>query len=48
LQQAFLGEEEFLDVTVCAQARLLQVLKVEKRQPTEKEEVLLKKYQRDL
>jgi hypothetical protein len=48
LQQAFLGREEFLDVTLFAQARLKRVLKVEKRQPTEKEAALLQKYELDL
>lgn len=47
-QQAFLGEEEFLDVTLCAQARIKRKLKVENRQPTEKEATLLQKYELDL
>ncbi|XP_023706764.1 cellular tumor antigen p53 isoform X2 [Cryptotermes secundus] len=47
-QQAFLGEAEFLDVTLCAHARIKRTLQVENRQPTEKEAALLKKYERDL
>jgi hypothetical protein len=48
LQQDFLGEAEFLDVTLCAQARIKRMLQVENRHPTEKEAYLLKKYERDL
>lgn len=48
LQQAFLGEAEFLDVTLCAHARIKRTLQVENRQPTEKEAALLKKYEGDL
>jgi hypothetical protein len=47
-QQAFLGQEEFLNATLYAQARLKRVLKVEKWQPTEKEAALLQKYIRKL
>jgi hypothetical protein len=48
LQQIFLGKEQFLDVTLYAQARLQQTLRFENREPTEKEAAMLKKYKLDL
>jgi hypothetical protein len=48
LQQVFLTKEDFLDATVVAEARLKRKLYAEKREPTEEEDMLLQKYDRDL
>jgi hypothetical protein len=48
LQQTFLGKEQFLDVTLYAQAKLQRTLRVENREPNEKEATLLQKYECDL
>jgi len=47
-QQIFLTKEEFLDATVVAEARLKRKLCAENREPTEEEEMLLRKYDHDL
>jgi len=48
LQQIFLTKEDFLDATVLAEARLKRKVFAENREPTEEEEMLLQKYDRDL
>jgi hypothetical protein len=48
LQQIFHTKEEFLDATVVAEARLKRKLCAENREPTEEEEMFLRKYDHDL
>lgn len=48
IQVPALGLKEWLDITDYAQSRLLRRLRIEKREPTEREDFLLKKYAHDL